>query len=62
MKNFVPQKIASRMNTKKTYFINIKTKIETQNSHELSAYPQRINMPKKRRCLFQRCENWTNIQ
>ena len=45
------------MNTKKTYFINLKTKIETQNSHEPSAIPQRINNPKKRRCLFQRCEN-----
>ena len=34
------------MNTKKTYFINIKTKIETQNSHEPSEYPQSINKPK----------------
>ena len=45
------------MNTKKTYFITIKTKIETQISHEPLAYPQRINNPKKGRCAFQRCEN-----
>ena len=46
MKKFVPQKIASRVNTKKTSFINIKTKIDTQNSHEPSEYPQSINKPK----------------
>ena len=57
MKKFVPKKIASRMNTKKTYFSNIKTKTETQNSHEPPAYPQRINSSKKRRCVFQRCQN-----
>ena len=45
------------MNTKKTYFSNIKTKTETQNSHEPPAYPQRINSSKKRRCVFQRCQN-----
>ena len=45
------------MNTKKTYFSNIKTKDEDQNSYEPPEYPQRINNPKKRRCVFQRCEN-----
>ena len=45
------------MNTKKTYFRNTKTKIKTQNSHESSAYPHRIKNPKKRRCVFQRCQN-----
>ena len=45
------------MNTKKTDFSNIKTKDETQKSHEPSEYPQRIENPKKRRCVFQRCQN-----
>ena len=34
------------MNTKKTNFINKKTKIKTQNSHEPPAYLQRISNPK----------------
>ena len=29
----------------------MKTKIKTQNFHESSANPQRINHPKKRRCI-----------
>ena len=41
------------MNTKKTYFSNIKTKTETQNSHEPPAYQQSINNSKKRQCIIQ---------
>ena len=39
------------MNTKKSYFRNRNTKTKTQNSHELSAYPQRINNPKKQKSV-----------
>ena len=39
------------MNTKKSYFRNMNTKTKTQNSHELSAYPHRINNPKKQKSV-----------
>ena len=39
------------LNTKKSYLRNNKTKIKTQNSHQLSAYPQRINNPKKQKSV-----------
>ena len=42
------------MNSKKTFFRNTRTKIKTQNSHDYSAYPQRIKNPKMRRCVFER--------
>ena len=47
---------------KKTYFRNTKTKMKTQISHESSAYPQRIKNPKKRHCVFQRCQNRSRDQ
>ena len=52
MKKFVPQKIASWKNTKKTYFRNLNTKIKTQNSHEPSANPQRIKTQKSGPVIF----------
>ena len=35
------------MNTKKTYFRNLNTKIRNQNSTDQPTYPQRIKKPKK---------------
>ena len=46
MKQFVPQKIASRTNTEAIIQEHLKTKIENLVPHELSANPQRINNPK----------------
>ena len=37
----------------------MKTKIKKL---ELPWTPQRINNPRKRRYVFQRCQNWINIQ
>ena len=45
------------MNTKKTYFKNINAKIKTQTYHKPSKPPQRLNKPRKQRCVFQRCQN-----
>ena len=60
MKKFVPQKIASRTNTKKDIFQKHKnqnqkpsTPMSRQHTHN-----ERINKPKKQRCVFQRCQNW----
>ena len=39
------------MNTKMSYLRNTNTKTKTQNTYELSAYPQRISNPKKRKSV-----------
>ena len=62
MKNLYHKKSHQGWTQKKDIFSSTKTKIKTQNSHETSAYPHRINNQKKRRCVFQRCQNWRNIQ
>ena len=62
MKKFVPQKIASRTNTKKKYFRNIKTKIKDLVLPRIVSKPTTYYQPKNCRCIFQRCQNWRNIQ
>ena len=47
MKKFVPQKIASRTNTKKTYFRNIKTKIKNLVFPWIFSKPTTYYQPKK---------------
>ena len=61
MKKIVPQKDRIKDKQNKRHFS------EDQNqkniySIEPLAYPQSINNPKTRRRLFQRCQNWRNIQ
>ena len=63
MKNFVPQKIASRTNTKKDIFQKHKdqnqklsTPMNFQQTHNV------LTNQKNCRCIFQRCQNWRNIQ
>ena len=63
MKKFVPQKIASRTNTKKDIFQKHKdqnqklsTPMNFQQTHNV------LTNQKNCRCIFQRCQNWRNIQ
>ena len=57
-KNLYHKKLyQGRTQKKKTFFRRTKTNIKTQNSHGSSAHPQGISNPKKRRCVFQRCQN-----
>ena len=62
MNKFVPQKIASRMNTKKD--ILQKHKVQNQKIStpmNVKHYHNKLKNQKKRRCVLQRCQNWRNI-
>ena len=63
MKKFVPQKIASRINTKNDKFQKTKDQnqklrnvVNRQHTHNA------LTAQKKRRCVFQRCQNGRNLQ
>ena len=63
MKKFVPQKIASRTNAKKDIFQKYRDQnqklsfpMNFQETHNV------LTNQKNCRCIFQRCQNWRNIQ